>query len=303
VSTGFLAPTPALPSDDALFVRPSSFYNFGLCPLREVLRKQDGYDDRSNEAPGWGTGMHAIIAHFMETGEVPGTVQDVLDRWVDELLMREPSEDIGTYASLEALSVWAGEMKTGFDLWLEQFWLPQGQHEETIAAEETVMRPLGVLPNGRDVWIRGTPDRVLMVNDQVQIQDWKTAGRGWKKGKADSNAVQLLSYAWLSEHHGPVTRGTFVVYDRAKQEWTWSDKSFAIDADRIELGLRAMWSMAEQLDSGTAVANPFAMGGFGDGRGWHCKPKFCSAWNICDFKALPADGVHVEIRPREMSWE
>lgn len=272
--------------------------------MRVLLKDEEGFDDRSNEPPGWGTGMHGLISRFMLNGEVPGTASDVLAAWTKEMANRstEVSEDITSYASSEVLLALAEEMRVGFVNWITQFWQTTGRHYETVAVEERVMRGLGVLPSGRDVWISGAPDWVFKVTDEGQVIDWKTAGRGWKKGKADSNAVQLLCYSWLSEHHVDVSRGTFVVYDRSKGEWTWSDKSFQITPERTELALRSMWTMGEAIDSGHAVANPFATGGFGDGRGWHCSPKYCGAWNICEFKALPGDGKEIESRPATMTW-
>jgi hypothetical protein len=141
------------------------------------------------------------------------------------------------------------------------------------------MRGLGVLPNGREVWVSGQADRVV----EGEIQDWKTASRGWKAGKAYENEVQINTYAWLVEHLTDATRGAFVVYDRSKKTWTWSETTLAITPETKRLSLLKLWDMAVTLDAGVAVATPHSRGSFGAGIGWHCSTKFCPAWNPCPF--------------------
>lgn len=292
---GFLESTSDTPPEDALLVRPSSYSSYALCGYRLLLQDHPDYDPGSNEAPGFGTGMHALIEHFLLTGEIPDA-DGVLTIW--ERVMADRGEDLRSYAALPYLMELAVELKFGLMAWFNTFWLPVGSQLELLAVEERVMRGLGILPSGREVWVSGAPDLVT----PGQIIDFKTAVNGWKEGKSQSNMVQINTYAWLAEHHTDVTVGIHQVYNRSKRTWSWDDTTLPISTDSKHLALLAMWDMARSLDQGIAVATPHSRGGFGDGRGWHCTPKFCGAWNACPFKGMIPDGRADEVRP-PIRWD
>lgn len=287
--SGFLGLDATEPSSDALIVRPSSHASFALCGYRVLYSKEEGFDNTSSEAMSWGTGVHKVINNHIVASDIAGltdTVDGVLLVWAQEMADREDKEDIFSYASHSFLRGKAQEMLDAYHLWVERFWLPIGQHLEIVAVEATNLRPLGILPSGREAWVRGTADFIT----EGKVWDWKSSGRGWKKGKAEASATQLLAYAWLAEAQTNVTEGTFVVYDRSKRSWSWDETTFRVTEPLIRQALLSLWDLARAIDSGVAVATPMTTGGFGDGRGWHCSPKFCGAWSICSFRHMIPDG-------------
>jgi hypothetical protein len=302
VDQGFLADVAGdKPSDEALIVRPSSWSSFQLCGYRVSLAGEDGFDNTSSEPMAWGTGVHKLNANRIIFGDVADDMASspaaVLGIWAQEMRDRSDGEDIFTYATRSYLLGQATEMLSAHKLWVERFWLPVGQHLEVVAVEDTRIRPLGVLPSGRDVWIRGTADFVT----STAVYDWKSAGRGWKRGKAESN-IQHLIYAWLVEDLAEIDEAAYVVYNRQTAEWAWDDTTLPVTNEAIRTALHAMWDMAKQIDTGTTHASPLVRGGFGDGRGWHCSPKFCGAWSICPAKYLIADGKAGLPREKQ-KWE
>jgi hypothetical protein len=291
VDRGFLAPVASdQPADDALVVRPSSWQGFQLCGYRVALSGEEGFDGTSSEPMAWGSGVHKLNANHILTGHGADGPAEAMQVWIEE--MADKGENILNYASSSYLLQQSQEMLAAHKLWIARFWEPVGQHLEVLTVEETRQRPLGVLPSGREVWIRGTADFVTV----AKVWDWKTAGRGWKRGKAESN-IQHTIYAWLVEALTAVSEAAYVVYNRQTAEWSWDDTTLPVTADSIAVALRAMYEMALQIDTGTATASPHVRGGFGDGRSWACSPKFCGAWNICPAKHLIQDGKAGLVRP------
>lgn len=296
---------PAEPGDHDLVISPSSLNSWFLCNYRILYKDEDWFDNRSNEPPAWGTGMHRLIADHIRGVDPPKTAGVTMERWIDECLNHDiHPENIVDYADRAVLLRLAGEMLTGFELWVKDYWEPHGSRMETLILEERVTRPLGTLPNGRRVWVSGQADFVGKIGEGSALGvDWKTAGRGWKRGKAESN-VQHTVYAWLAEKliEERVVSSTYVVYNRQKSEWTWKDKIILLTPAMRDATLRSMWDMAVSIDAGTGVASPMTRGGFGDGRGWHCKPQYCGAWNGCEFKHMIDDDTAQLERPEEMRW-
>lgn len=294
---GFLQPTSDLPPEGALIVRPSSYASWSLCAYRLLLQDHPLYDSGSNEPPGFGTWEHAVISEFIINGSIPESPEDTLAIGAKALAERE--EDIFSYASEEYLLKLAVEVKFAFMAWFNVYWKEVGSKLEVLAVEERVLRGLGVLPSGREVWMSGAPDLVVV----GEIDDWKTASRGWKKGKAQANVVQIASYAWLSEHRTQAWLGRHVVYDRSKRTWTWEDTTIQLNPGVIRTSLRSMWDMARSLDAEVGVATPHSRGNsHTEGRSWHCTPAYCGAWNACDFRHLMPDGRGNEVRP-PIRWD
>jgi hypothetical protein len=239
--------------------------------------------------------MHAAIDHFLQTGDLLDRA-DIEPMWRAEMIER--GEDLSDYASPGLINELSADIHFGLMVWHNTFWLPYGSEQETLSAEVRILRGLGVLPNGREVWVSGQADRVV----PGEIQDWKTAGSGWKPAKAYENVVQIATYAWLVEHLTDATRGAFVVYDWSKRTWSWAETTLMLSEGVKHSALLSLWDMAVSIEAGVAVATPHSRGSFGAGRGWHCSPKFCGAWNPCPFKGLIPDGKGDQVRP-PISWD
>jgi len=294
------------PAEDALIVGPSQLNNWWLCNYRELYRNEPWYDNSSSLQAAFGTGEHALIERFLTTGDRPAFSGEAMEIWIQAMLHHpKHPEDITKYADNVTLLTVAAEMLGAFELWLTSYWQEEGQHQPPLLTETTLRRPLGRLPNGREVWVEGTADRVTALGETAAMGiDWKTGGKGWKRGKAESN-VQHTVYGWLVEpmiQPHRVVQATYVVYDRQHQVWTWNDKRIMLTKDMTYAALRSMWDMARGLDAEIGTASPTTRGGFGDGRGWHCKAPWCPAWNGCPFKFVIQDKYSEEERPTQMRW-
>jgi hypothetical protein len=287
------------PSEQAIIVRPSSYNSWALCGYRVLYSSDPGFDNTSSEAMAWGSGLHKLVNNHIvwsDVADLTTTPEQALLIWAQEMASRKPSEDIFSYAGKSYLWTKAAEMIRAYELWVERFWLPLGRSLKVVAVEATTLKPLGMIGD-RDVWVQGTADFVT----EGRVWDWKTAGRGWKKGKAEASAVQPLVYSWLVDDQTPVEEATFVVYNRQDSTWTWDDTSFGVTEQLVTQALRSMWDMARSIDAGIAVATPMTTGGFGDGRSWACSAKYCGAWNICDYRFLIPDGKANQVRGAQ-SW-
>lgn len=295
------------PAEDALIFGPSTLNDWLLCNYRVLFKNHPLYDNRSNEPPAFGTGMHALIEGTLNDGVAAYNVDTALERWKEAMLTNHyGAEDITTYAPEAVLIQKAHELVRGHALWVERFWEPVGQHLDAHLIEVRIGAPLGRLPSGRQVWISGQADLVASHPTQQGAAlgiDWKTAGRGWKRGKAESNTQHII-YSWLAELllDVPVVEAMYVVYDRQKEEWTWDDKRIMLTPQMRQAVLKMAWDAAVCMDAGVGVASPMTRGGFGDGRGWHCKPQYCPAWNACGFRHMIEDDVAQQEKPEEMTW-
>lgn len=193
-----------------------------------------------------------------------------------------------------AVAAFVAEQQVGVSKWYEEYWSKQPKDLPITCAEVTLYRPLGEAPSGRLVVLQGTPDLVT-----YKIVDHKTAARGWKFEKAQFTE-QLPTYSALVEYNYGFLplEGEFVVYNRQ------NGKIEVYETDRKEVHVRATLANAHlrgiQLDSKILPATPIVTEYFKDKRGWYCSPKYCPAWNPCEFKWLN-DNVD-ESAERTMSW-
>lgn len=302
------------PAEGALVFGPSTLNDWLLCNYRVLFKNHPLHDNRSNEPPAFGTGMHALIEGTLRDGVAVYTPEEALEVWKTAMLENHyGAEDITEYAPENVLIQKAHELVRGHSSWVEKFWLPVGQHMDALIIEQRIERPLGRIRKeindtqvDREVWISGAADFVATHPSGTGAlgMDWKTAGRGWKRGKADSNTQHII-YGWLAEVllDIPVVEGMYVVYNRQKEEWTWDDKRIILTPQMRQAALKMAWDAAVGMDAQIGVASPMTRGGFGDGRGWHCKPQYCPAWNACGFRHMIEDDWAQKEKPEEMRWE
>ena len=291
---GFLEPvdlTDGIP-EGAITIRPSTVKSADLCPARVGYRDTPGYRDRASQAMSWGTMVHDGAERVLN-GANPLEVfrpAVLLDRWA--VLAHERDEfDLHSAAPPERLSEWADEASEALHLWHKTVY-PQLPLSDVDDIEVTLTRGLGVY-KGRPVVMYGTPDLVL----DGEIHDWKTAGRAWSEGRANfeaqPSAYTYLKWGFDEEPH----KFVFWVYDRSKFEWTpievWRD------VNQVSSWVMHAWMRTIQIEEGITPATP-TMERYGKTvRGWYCGPKYCPAWDVCDFKWLGDDvdeGTPIDVK-------
>lgn len=273
------------PAHDALWIRQSTVGSWELCPGRVMQSKHARFNELPSEAMSFGTLVHAMIELELTgaRGRVPWTTMNVSDLW-DELALEEYGVSLADLADDDLILDSSIEAVGAVMQWRRQVQqtLPNGD----MLIERRLEAPLGVLPNGREVWLHGTGD--LLYTDIAIGYDWKTAGRGWKETKA-TYLGQPSAYAYLHwyNHNVWVERWRYWVYNRGSARWdlhtTYRNRQ------QVASWLRHAFGIACAIDAGVVYYTPTQHPYGKSERGWWCSPRYCAAWDHCPGKYL-ADG-------------
>jgi len=292
---GFGVEPPTVePADSDIVVRHSTVSSMDLCPLRVGLQTVPGYDPVPSPQMVFGSGLHELLAVTVKTREAYPMGELTTSALTDVLygLKRQDGSDedeIPPTADPDLVRGMADEMRLAYLIWVEQVW-PQIEDWRWQAVEQRLLRCLGVMSDGRAVWLSGTPDAV---SAEPRGFDWKTAGRKWREGRLHVE-TQPTAYTWLL-NQGDLP-WSYVVYDRSKEQWDWHEsdrtmmqaEAFAYNAYvrgvQIGLGLYAASPVSRQVSK----------------RGWWCSVRFCNAWDVCPAKNI-GDSVDVA-EERKDSW-
>lgn len=287
------------PRKNDIVIRQSDVESLTLCPARMGYRGVKGHDSAPSEPMAFGTLVHAMLDKHIET-MAPIPLGKLLNaEYVRTLLVEVMLKDGHHPLSLTNtyhIDQIAREAIYTYRQWIDQWWLPIGSNRQIISYEETKIKPLGMINKTTAVWVQGTADLVHTFG----VDDWKTAGRGWDKGKSGTR-IQAPTYVWLeAEHFHHLSRVpfTYVVYDRAKQ--VWSEHITYIEPANIDATLNAFMTWAKMIHREVYPPTPTAPTGR-PGRGWWCSAKFCGAWNICEYKGMLPDGADLA-KVRSPEW-
>lgn len=290
------------PDEGDIVTRQSHVGSMELCPGRVGLAKVEGFISTPSYEMARGSLTHSVIEKFLLTyGHA------VLDEWPMEMMMTDTTrrllEEIATKDEYELSSVSSEERIdemcndaiTAASDWFEQVWKGEGlENLPLVAIEELVIRPMGTLPDGRAIWLQGTPDAVY----QDCIRDWKTSKAGWRvsrSGLTKANfSIQAPLYIWLSEAIVGTLVEEFDYYDYSFADATWTVHPTRWDKRSIESALLSAWEYGKMIAYETYPYTP-ARSPFGKfERGWFCSPTYCGAWNICPGKARVSDGYNLD---------
>lgn len=288
-------PTYDEPLDTDLLIRQSTIESMMLCPTKVGLSLHPDYDSTPSEAMFFGTVIHATIEWRLLNGPHLCLSSPA---WVTEFIRGLATDDgfnLDDVATATQIKTMADQAIVAYQTWEQQWWAFKGPAMKPLAIEQRLIRPLGTLPNGRAVWVHGTPD----VLHQPGMVDWKTAGRGWELGRATTR-IQTPTYLWLGETIRGVREGIgeYIVYDRSRQEW--SVHPVPVTEDTIQAALRTLWEYSRMIDAQVFPPTPNTPTGR-PGRGWWCSVTYCNAWNLCPYKALVADDRNL-VEVRISSW-
>ena len=286
---GFLA-TDSLdglsPVEGDLQLRNSTIGSWDLCPGRVGYAETEGFQPTPSEAMSFGTMGHGAIEYDLLHGRHLWTAPELKLLWRQSLLDESSGPyDLDELAGAERIQTSVEEAVVMMSAWQQDVY-PQLNLSYNIRIEKKMTAPLGVLPSGRAVWFHGTPDLVDI--DNPGIHDWKTSGRAWKESKA-LGLLAPQAYSWLVDK----TYDVFIpdhfywVWDRAKSEWVLHKTSR--NQEHVDSYLRKVWAIAKSIDAQAFPFRPWSETFGNVQRGWWCSPKYCSAWDICEGKALPDD--------------
>lgn len=280
------------PADDALWIRQSTVGSWELCPARVML--SDGHELPS-EAMSFGTLVHEMLALDLEHGAgLPWTYSQTADLW-SSLVADEYGVDLGELAAEETIESSAMEAIGAVQLWRRQVEPDLPSTEPLVEAR--LEAPLGILDNGRQVWMHGTGD--VLYPDVPVGYDWKTAGRGWGEGKA-MFLGQPSAYTYLAwwNHDVFIADWRYWVYDRRAAKWVLH--STQRTPQQVQAWLRHAFGIAKAIDAGAVYYTPVDSTFGKMKRGWWCSPQYCGVWDRCKGKHL-ADEVD-ESQSVEVAW-
>ena len=259
-------PTPA-----DYVIRVSTVINQELCQGRDIIPAVLSWPAfPPNEPMLFGTGVHGLIEFKLNHKGNGGQVYDGL---VMEIVKRSLIQDgITGYVPAFVTDSFINEVERAAAIW-EEYVLPGlGFEPGPFWIEARLHRPLGMV-DGKPVWLRGTSDLAT----PVIITDWKTAGKAWRKGRAEKS-IQLPLYRSLVEwnHEVAPELGSYIVYDRSKSKW--GNHPVKLDDKKVNGALLRAFTQAR-----AAVRQEYTLTPAGDfqERAWYCKPAFCNAWDAC----------------------
>ena len=284
------------PRPDDILVRQSTIGSMQLCPGRTGLSQEPGFNNTPSEAMFFGSVVHAMIDRFLTLGD-EGAWPFQLTTWeaIHETMLTEAIDDgfvLSEVATTEQIVLFVDEVRSSCQAWYSQVWQEWFHEINVVGSEVKLTRPLGVLADGRAVWLQGTPD----IHTGADLYDWKTSGSKWSingdgltKGSFQPQAPLYLHLMGLTEGHF-----TFVVYDR--KEGTWTTHTTEWSASSVASAVRNAWEVGKQIGAKAFPYLPFESSFGKYKRGWHCSPKYCGAWDICPGKDMISDGIDTSVK-------
>jgi len=260
-----------------------------LCEMRWGYRTHPKYLEAISEPMAFGTCAHYLCEQDLRTGEERLDLLSNMGEWVEKILVEQYDWSV---SQISNPTEFFSELSVAYRTWLTQI---KPKLPSTPVGIETKMQMHLGEGNYGEIHLQGTPDVIY----EQYIRDFKTAGRGWKADKADVSIQASLYPALVKENFSGLKIQDFIfdVYDRSKSEWT----SFPVKrrVKDINSALKHAFATGLKLEAGLFTAQPVPEASFVKKRGWYCKPKFCGAWNVCEFKYLADDVDENEIAIRK----
>lgn len=265
--------------DEDTLVRQSIIGQMQLCPQRVALQGKPGYLKAVSEPLVFGTLVHELIACDLQEGERQAERLMKWDDWVEPILQEQYEWTIDLIPKRREFYT---EVGTAYRAWVSHV-LPEIETSKIMALEEEMQLYLGEGRSG-GVWFQGTADLVL----EDVIVDWKTSRKGWKDSKAQFGIQPTLYPPLIKQTYNKSVRSfAYWVFDRQKRQWTPHYTKRRIRT--INAGLHIAYDYGLQIEAEIFPATPLDENYFEYKRGWWCSPKYCEAWNICEYNSLPDD--------------
>jgi hypothetical protein len=269
--------------DEDIMTRQSEINQMLLCPGRVGFAEHPKYLAMVSEPLAFGTCVHHLISEDLINEEMQETLLLSMNDWVEVILQEQYEWSLDRVPNPRDFF---SEIAAAYGLWRTTV-LPKLAGREVLAVEEEKTMLLGEGDQKR-IFLKGTADIVLADT----LMDWKTSGRAWSQDKADYS-VQASLYMPLHKQALGVSlqKFSFWVYNRQGSSWDLLTTKRTIP--QIDAALATALMFGRQIEAKAFPCTPSTEAFFKHKRGWYCQPKFCSAWNACDAKALP-DGFNIK---------
>lgn len=267
-------------SQDTL-IRQSTIGQMQLCPGRVKWVDHPEHLDMLSEPLVFGTCVHEIIANHLQEGKLQEKMLLSMDVWIEQLLVDDYN---WTLKKVPLVRDFFSEIAVAYRSWVTHV-EPTLDSEQIIAVEQRQLMYLGE-GNSGNIFLHGTADLVF----SNLLMDWKTSRRAWKQQKADFS-IQASLYMPLHKQTLEVSIQEFWFWVFNRGAGVWSLLKTKRSTDQINAALATALEYGRQIEAKAFPCTPVPEASFNKQRGWYCKPKFCSAWNVCDSKFMN-DGIN-----------
>lgn len=272
-------------------MRQSTYESMLLSPSRFGLSDAEGYDNTPSFAMFRGSLVHRLI-ELCIVGEKP-YMELVLGPTIEKIavdLAGDDDFDLHELAQPDQIARLVEHARSAFLGWHTNFWTAGGQNLTPLIVEEKLWRCLGVLPDGRAVWVHGTPDFVAEAQGVPVAFDWKTGGSPWSESKFLSKS-QWPIYTWLMENRCPNLDMDWEVWVWSEKQDGWEYHEATMNARYVEAIMRNVWQMARAIAFEVFPAIPVHTAGPYNAkvRPWYARADFDPTWEINPFKVLLDD--------------
>lgn len=267
-------------SQDTL-IRQSTIGQMQLCPGRVKWVDHPEHLDMLSEPLVFGTCVHEIIANHLLEGKLQEKMLLSMDVWIEQLLVDDYD---WTLKKVPLVRDFFSEIAVAYRSWVTHV-EPTLDSEQIIAVEKRQLMYLGE-GNSGNIFLHGTADLVF----SNLLMDWKTSRRAWKQQKADFS-IQASLYMPLHKQTLEVSIQEFWFWVFNRGAGVWSLLKTKRSTDQIDAALATALEYGRQIEAKAFPCTPVPEASFNKQRGWYCKPKFCSAWNVCDSKFMN-DGIN-----------
>lgn len=267
-------------SQDTL-IRQSTIGQMQLCPGRVKWVDHPEHLDMLSEPLVFGTCVHEIIANHLLEGKLQEKMLLSMDVWIEQLLVDDYD---WTLKKVPLVRDFFSEIAVAYRSWVTHV-EPTLDSKQIIAVEQRQLMYLGE-GNSGNIFLHGTADLVF----SNLLMDWKTSRRAWKQQKADFS-IQASLYMPLHKQTLEVSIQEFWFWVFNRGAGVWSLLKTKRSTDQIDAALATALEYGRQIEAKAFPCTPVPEASFNKQRGWYCKPKFCSAWNVCDSKFMN-DGIN-----------
>lgn len=277
------------PETDTL-TRNSYLSKMENCEWKIGYMDHPGYLEAVSEPLVFGTCAHYMIEQDLRTGHEQLDLVLNMKDWVEQLLVEQYDWTLDLVPDVHHFF---SELGVAYRTWRNQ--VRPNLDGEPIALEETMHLPLGPGKSGTII-LHGTPDIVY----PHEIRDVKTTGRMWHESRTHFSTQPATYMALVKQQYRKSIRNfVFDIYDRRKSTWHSLPTKRSIPA--IDSVLRNHYNAGLKIESKIFTAKPYTNEFSKYRRGWYCSTKYCSAWNVCEFKYM-ADDVD-EAQEAERTWK
>lgn len=294
------------PNEGDIVTRQSDMSSMMLSPHRVGMRDMEGYAHTPSEPMFFGTLAHDAIERFIR-GEAEFLELTVTQSIVERAFAlaengsheNDTGFDLLSVTSTAYLEQMAAEVRNAFLSWHSTFWEEEGKHLDVAFLEERLVRPLGTLPDGRGVWVVGTPDFGAYRDGILTVVDWKTTGsRDWWEKALTTPQVPI--YTWLLQSRFDIDLDVeelpwiFLVYHRKDGAWKryelTEESGYPVTTAYVEATMRNLWQYARCIAFECYPAINHVTAGFSkQPRAWYARPDYNPGWNIDPFKHMLDD--------------